>query len=249
MEKFSAHNFYQIGRLLREIRWQLQSYGDETLYIAMTESDTAIKQLRGIQSDCEKVGLKVSAKCAAHAAATLTSGNLVVKLVRELMSTLENTIEWEMEGHVFFYVPQEEADFYDQNQMLGDKIIVAFPDIQFDMVEAGNCYALGRATACVFHLMRIMEKGLQRLGVKLNISFAQDKNWQNILNEVNKALKSLDPHAPDTVDISQAASGLYAVKLGWRNPVMHPRETYTQEEAKALIQLVRTFMEHLAAIV
>ena len=49
--------------------------------------------------------------------------------------------------------------------------------------------------------------------------------------------------------MSQASANLYAVKLAWRNEVMHPKDTYTLEEADNLIRQVRIFMGKLATIV
>ena len=49
--------------------------------------------------------------------------------------------------------------------------------------------------------------------------------------------------------MSQATASLYAVKVAWRNEVMHPKETYTLEEAENLIRLVKGFMQQLAEIV
>ncbi len=96
--------------------------------------------------------------------------------------------------------------------------------------------------------MRVMEFGVQELGVKLGVALANEKNWQNILDEVNKGLKSLPPKDPTTMELSQAAANLYAVKLKWRNPTMHPTSKYTLEEAKSLITQAGIFMEQLAKI-
>ncbi len=147
---------------------------------------------------------------------------------------------------MFLYVPPDAARFYDQRELFGSEVNARFPTIQFDMVESGNCYATGRGTACVFHLMRIMEVGVQEFGKSLGVAMVNQKVWQNILDEVNKAIKGLDPKDPKTVMLCQASANLYSVKLAWRNEVMHPRDTYTLEEAENLIGQVKIFMSHLA---
>ena len=55
-------------------------------------------------------------------------------------------------------------------QLFGDDVARAFPSSKGDIDEAGKCLALDRGTACVFHLMRILEIGLQLLAAKLGIS-------------------------------------------------------------------------------
>jgi len=167
----------------------------------------------------------------------------------ETLKQLEQTIEWEMEEVTFFRMPSTQSEFYDQKELFGSDVNTKFPTVQYDMVEAGNCYAMGRGTACVFHLMRIMEVGVQNFGTKLGVALAGDKNWQNILDEINKAIKSLPAKDPVTVTVSQASANLYAVKLAWRNEVMHPKDTYTLEEAENLIRQVKLFMGQLATII
>ena len=108
-------------------------------------------------------------------------------------------------------------------------------------------------TAAVFHLMRVMERGVQRLGGKLGIKVAGEKNWQNILDEVNKQIKSL-PEGTRKLkaiksQLAAASAHLYNVKLAWRNPVMHPKASYSPEEAVDIYSHVKTFMAHLASIV
>lgn len=46
-----------------------------------------------------------------------------------------------------------------------------------------------------------------------------------------------------------AAGHLYNVKIAWRNEVMHPKKTYTAEEAKKLLNAVDTFIRDLAGFV
>jgi hypothetical protein len=176
-------------------------------------------------------------------------GNVSSKQLIGVLTEVENTIRREMSVAKFFYMPSEQAKFYTQDDLFGVAVDAKFPSIYFDMVEAGNCYAMGRGTACVFHLMRIMEVGVQEFGKRLGISLAAEKNWQNILDGINKAIKTLPSKAAGTVEMSQASANLYAVKLAWRNEVMHPNDKYTLEEAKNLIGQVKLFMGQLATII
>jgi hypothetical protein len=93
-----------------------------------------------------------------------------------------------------------------------------------------------------------MEIGVQQLGTKLGVALASDKNWQPILNEVDKAIKALPHKSSQTVELSAIAANLYAVRLAWRNKVMHPNDTYTLEEAENLIRHVKLFMQNLAKV-
>lgn len=175
--------------------------------------------------------------------------NITIGFAQSQFAFLEQVIRLEMEGVLFFHVPSERAVFYGKDDLFGIDFAVMFPSLQSDMVEAGNCLAVGRGTACVFHLMRIMEAGVQSFGAKLGVSFPQDKNWQVILNEATKALKGLPSRDPATVAMAEASANLYSVKVAWRNEVMHPKATYTLEEAENTLRQMRIFMHSLAGII
>jgi hypothetical protein len=246
MEKFSAAAFQRVTSGLTFILGKI-----DELPPAAEGGDLAVKYIpliKTIRSDCEKIDLKVSMQCAddfINTADMMTLGDLT-RALREL----DNTIRREMETCMFFHMPSNQVKFYKQSMLFGANVAVRFPSIDFDIAEAGNCYALGRGTACVFHLMRIMEVGVQRFGEVLGVQLVAEKNWQNILDEINKALKNNAAARPSkTVAMSQAAAHLYNVKVAWRNQVMHPHDKYTLDEAKDLIGHVEAFMKTLAEFI
>jgi hypothetical protein len=60
----------------------------------------------------------------------------------------------------------------------------------------------------------------------------------------------MDPkRQPVVKEYAEAASHLYIVKVAWRNEVMHPKQTYTFEEAKSIFGNVRTFIADLAGFI
>jgi len=139
--------------------------------------------------------------------------------------------------------------------------ISAFPAVKDDITNAVDLYALGHNLACVFHLMRVAEVGVQRFGKKLGVSPTKlsvnkftDLTWHQILDSLNPKLKAL----PQTTAAKKAKyekysaiqSYLYGVKDAWRNPTMHPRKTgYSDLETLDIINHVRSFMNELATVV
>jgi len=116
--------------------------------------------MRGIERHCKSIGLNISTKCVNDILANF-SGDVKVGSVVAALAQLEKTIRWEMEERLFMFIPQERAVYFDQSGLFGEDVNFKFPELQFDIVEAGNSYASGRGTACVFHLMRVMEFGVQ----------------------------------------------------------------------------------------
>ncbi len=121
------------------------------------------------------------------------------------------------------------------------------------MEEASNCIAVGRYTASVFHVMRVLEVGLQALATKLGFGLNVDRNWQEILNDVNGAIKRLPRTTPAEKEFhgkcSAAAVLLQQVKDAWRNAVMHPRASYREQQAIDILSCAKALMQKLVEIV
>jgi hypothetical protein len=248
MEKFRADYYYGVGNILGQIRADVQNNLENG--ISVETRKVLHESLVHLITDLKKVGLSISVKAAEAVRNSVKDDDrFIPQNFVAALTQLDKTIEWEMEEVRFFHMPSSRSQFYDQKELFGAVVNVKFLSTQFDMVEAGNCYAMGRGTACVFHLMRIMEVGVQQLGTKLGVTFTDQKNWQPILDETNKAIKTLPPKDPATVELCQVAANLYSVKVAWRNEVMHPNDMYTLEEAENLIRQVKLFMGQLANIV
>ncbi len=119
-----------------------------------------------------------------------------------------------------------------------------FPDAASDVSEAGKCLALGRGTAAVFHLMRAMECGVKSMSVHLGIENT-DREWGKLLSDTAAKIESM-PKGDKRDSWSETHTHLYHVKQAWRNSTMHPKKTYTIEEADSVYAAVRSFMKNLA---
>lgn len=174
-----------------------------------------------------------------------TTPKVLLPMVRETYNRMRD----DMEDRILLTIPVENAEIYRQSEPLfGVDVEAAFTSLSEDIAEAGKCLSLGRSTACVFHLMRIMEGALQKFGDKLGVALVGTKNWQNILDETNKAIRGLNPKDKQTVAYAEAAAHLFNVKLAWRNEVMHPKQTYTWEESRDIFNATRVFIRDLAGL-
>jgi hypothetical protein len=52
-----------------------------------------------------------------------------------------------------------------------------FSSTSFDIEEAGKCFATGRNTATVMHLMRVMEIGLKAAAIGMNVPDPEKATW------------------------------------------------------------------------
>jgi hypothetical protein len=163
----------------------------------------------------------------------------------------------ELRTRLFFGINSSHARYYEhQEPLFGQKVADKFSTLAASEIdEAGKCFALFRYTACVFHMMRVMETGIRAvakcLGVPDPVKDA-DRNWGNMLRgikvEIDKRNKAPQGWAitNDKVFFEDAYGSIDAVKTAWRNPTMHVEKTYGEEQASNIFEATRGFMMKLA---
>jgi len=168
------------------------------------------------------------------------------------MIELSSRVHDELWSRHFLLIEEVKLSAYQAKEFLFGEIVVdSFPSAGYDIDEAGKCYALSRSTACVFHLMRVVEIGLRALCAALNVELSPNVNWLAILN--TKLAPAID-HLPNNnetererrKDMQLIHTHFHAIRLALRNDTMHPKATYTDEEAGEVLRHVETFMKHLA---
>ena len=180
--------------------------------------------------------------------------------VKHELAVLHRAIEKDLFDKLFMYIPTEKAEYYNKSELFGAKVKVKFPEANKEIIEAGNCYAAGNNTACIFHLMRAVEHGMRALALKLNVIFPKNpqtpmelKTWGEVIGEVIKAINA-KPNAKTKSEAEElefyntAADQIQIFKDAWRDVVMHSREPRpsTEHDAMSVIVSVRKFMQLIA---
>jgi len=167
--------------------------------------------------------------------------------MRNAIIEIKHRFEDELGMIMFYHV--KHATYYEPLGIFGKDVCDKFSNMLQDISEAGKCISFDRPTAAVFHLMRVMEIGVQAFGTKLGIPLANEMNWQKILDLVNKEIKVRDHRLPETKELAELSALLYSVKVAWRNEVMHPKRTYTLNDAMIIFENVRLFLKALAPVI
>jgi hypothetical protein len=149
----------------------------------------------------------------------------------------------------FLYIPPSLERYYANPPLFGAEVENRFAAAIDDIEDAGKCLALGQGTACVMHLMRVMEVGLTALGLTLNIPYAP--SWESYLNQIqtNIAAKHKTKGVKwrrDEKFYRDVSGDLISIKQAWRNPSMHIERRFSREESEEIFKAVRTLMQHLA---
>jgi len=266
MEQFSARAFYLIGVTLEALQAELLNAAltrsghlvNPACFDAVIDDasrEKALQGLDGVDDFCTSIGLEVSAETIRDLEKEIASRPLNYNTVLVKFIDLRNIISREMKGRTFMYLPYERAKFYGINNPFGDRVSAAFRSAEFDIAESGNCLAAARGTACVFHLMRVLEIGLATLGNVFGVSLAHT-NCQPAIEECESRIKGMGQQGSpwksqsDWKDqqefYSQAISYLAVAKNAWRNYTAHQRGKYTVDEADLMYQNIRAFMQKLA---
>ncbi|MGZ5442743.1 MAG: hypothetical protein ACXW5U_11970 [Thermoanaerobaculia bacterium] len=239
---------------------------------ALADGDrTAVtKPLEAVADSCRSVGLALSAKYASeivqlvnetpslreslavlartHAAPSRES--LAPAEFQREVEILRKRIDDELAEREFFVLDDRHRSYFHEVALFGSVVADAFPGAAYDIEEAGKCLALGRATAGVYHLMRVMERGLRATGKALGIPYAP--SWESYLTQINarihvKHRKKGVRWKRDEPFFKDVAAYLQTVKIAWRNPTMHVQRDYTPAQADEILAAVRGFMTHLAS--
>lgn len=153
----------------------------------------------------------------------------------------------ELQARLLFTMPPTHASFFLHETPFGETVQDAFPSAAYDIVEAAKCRALSRWTACVMHLMRVLEVGLRALSQHYGIDASQ--NWNAILNQIESKSREVGKrtHGEDGEKwAAEAAVHLRFIKNAWRNHAMHSLEKYDEERAVMIFDNTRLFMQHLS---
>lgn len=174
--------------------------------------------------------------------------------IAELQNSVEkikNDFSYILGSRQFYEVPPNLSKYYGNPALFGPKVTRKFSGARYDIERAGNCLALGEPTACVLHLNRVMEIAIHRLARKLGITPDAKDNMGSMLG-MTDPIKQL----PDKTEAqkrkkekwAECRTNLYHVKMAWRDPSSHGKQSYDDKEASDIFKRVQDFMQQLATL-
>lgn len=196
--------------------------------------------------DSEALDLKLSAAHIRRFRNEILRAGVTYSEIRASLIEIQRRIWDELESRKLFALSLDDDKYFDGQ--FPQSVIDRFPQIAFDADEAGKCLALERPTSCVYHLMRVTEYGLHRIGKTLGIK-DERPNWEPIItkidSELNKPFKERQ-HKGMADFLANVSAHLNAVKVAWRNRVMHVDRKHTQQEAREIYNATCGLMRYIA---
>lgn len=208
--------------------------------------------LHEMKNLCNRMGLGMTLAYIERIEGEIKPGKSVaLTVVQGWMRTLQERLEDELQTELLFHVGKERANFYNYGNCERAEISTAFPLSFGELACAGRCIAYGEGTACVFHLMRVLDYGFRSVANSLEITY-DARNWMGLSSSIEKKLevnykeKSPDWRASEPFYAS-VLTNMLAISRAHRNPVLHELEhKYTEAEAESLFRLTDGFIFDLA---
>jgi hypothetical protein len=243
--EFNADHFCQSMSLIGQFHQQIRS--------GEMPTQDSLKVIAGelglLQRHCTALGLNTTIAQIERVKEMLfgeyraSSWAMVAGAVLEVGTRLTD----ELEARKMYLVKFERNSYLTGNHFdasVGER----FPDAIPDMDEAARCFAFERATACIFHLMRVTEHGLKAIADLLEIH-DHAPTWEPVIRKIDAELKAdykNRKYKGDQDFLANASTHLHAVKVAWRNKTMHIEKIDTMEQAERVYYATCGFMDYLA---
>jgi hypothetical protein len=148
------------------------------------------------------------------------------------------------------FVPPHRFAFHELSQANSPAVIPNFPEATKELAHAGNCYASGEFTACVFHTQRAVERALKAihscLGLAQPASGFAANNWQQILQRIKEEMLRRGTAWSERGSFENFYVMIGAIKDAWRNTTMHVDVSYSENEALRILTVVRDLISDIA---
>jgi hypothetical protein len=208
-----------------------------------TESGQFRALLEKVQRECPPLGFRQTSEIAES-----IDGRPTPATYRELsieLAHLGDSLGRELKREGVFRIHPDRKNYFEQNALFGPEVAAAFPSCERDIQRAGSCYALEQEDACVHHLMMVLERGLKALGARVGVS-GHHANWQVIIDEIEKKLKSSSLPRPERVFYGEVNAQFKSLKVAYRNHSEHAHDDlYDMLKALHILNHVKEFMQAL----
>ncbi len=168
------------------------------------------------------------------------------------LTTIKDLVYDGLKGQFIYRYSNERGAIFSRWSSDWAQVIKRFPDAAEDIRAGTDLWALAHYTASVFHMMRVLENGLGALASELGVTYTI-QNWQNIIDQIESTIKHAQKNLPRGEArnerlqfLSEAAKEFAYFKDGWRNYVSHNKGTYSENQARLVLEHVRHFMTIIA---
>jgi len=144
----------------------VNAFDNETKGVSVESTSVFRSFFDDILTSCDLLKLDLSLVKATRIRESIESTMNLIDVQKQTQELLER-IQDEIRNRVFMFVPNERVKYFTTEPLFGEIVRATFPEATADIEDAGICLAVGRPTAAVYHLMRVMEYGIKRIAKRL----------------------------------------------------------------------------------
>ena len=252
MLKINVSAFTRAVSMLQSVRALIESganHNDGTVSaekpVPKAIKDGAESHLNNLLDAISPIRMPLTVKSIGRMKDGLGQDKFTFDEMRFAYAEIEGRIYDELDLVSWFWIDRRQADFYEPaTPLFGAEVDQRFPAAKYEIEEAGKCLAVRRSTACVMHLIRVLEVGIQAVADDLGIP-AED-SWNTLLDQIERVIAEIIIKRNSTEDeqwFSQLVSHFWLLR---QNYAMLVHETYSEEQAVTIFENIRNFMHHLA---
>jgi hypothetical protein len=253
MQIFNASNLMQVAKLLA-IASRYPTSPRETkewkAAIPLEQRDQLSTFMETIEHDCMTFNLKASMATVRRIRQALGERPCTQEILAPHMSELEGRLRDELANTLILSFPQVDGNLLnDPISFFGPIVSERFPSAVRDMEEAARCLGFDRATASVFHLLRVLEVALRALHIALEAKdpAKSTRSWAMYLKLMRDSIDERRSTLGDMLAYYERAHvSLMSIDRAWRNPTMHVENSYNMEEALDIATHVTSFLRFVA---
>lgn len=247
-------NFGKLSTLAQVISNTDEPY----FYFSDEEFSNLIKTIEDFSLDCKEMTFDVTFALLIQTKKLLIDTEKIVDPNRKILTkrsidalhgslnTINQAIRAEASTKFALILSREKAHLYSPLNPIWPEFRTQFQAAIYDIDEAAKCLALGRTTAAVFHLMKIVELCLRAAVKYLKIDSPINPNWGIQLNAITTNINDRGAKWELRDFFRDLTQHLYAIKDAQRNATMHVETVYTQEEAELIFKNTESFCKKIA---
>jgi hypothetical protein len=244
MLRYAAEDFYKLSQDLTQL------VNDPMLMTNPQNVEKLQSCMDVLHHHCSKLGLKMSLNQIGTIVDASRRGETVGQISAHIKQ-LQARVYEELDSKICFCIPQEKVHYWNPTWLLDTPIYDSFRSAWEEFQRAGHCYAFGENTACVFHLMRIVDFGLRQVAKSIGAEY-DARNWSGIGKKIQQKMEQkydtkTDDWKKSEPMYAEILTDIQAISRGHRNPVLHELEKkYEERDAQHMLNVVEGFMLHLA---
>jgi hypothetical protein len=234
---------------------KLASAGQYSLEMAWNETRHA---LEGVEAACEETPLREWLDSGLKIEGARQWGPGCEREMATCLLMLMKDVHLELSRYQALLVsPERRHDFIEPLKRWGIAADKFGSDCSSAMASASRCLALDEWNGAVFHSMCVLEHGLRWLAGQLTLTLSrpvQLEVWNTIIDNIESAIRREQATGGASIQrqeqlsaYARAAVEFRYFKDGWRNHVMHVRDTAHDEgTSTSVLNHVSSFMKVLA---